>query len=113
MALKLRRDTDALRLTVVLAEGEPFYTTDTKQLWIGDGETLGGNHVASLVYQTTLGSIMNGLISASVHDIPNPSNVCVLTPSRQVMEVYSEIRANGDVYIESNVNLNNHILKIS
>lgn len=42
MALRLRRGTDAQRLTVTPSEGELVYATDTKRLWIGDGTTVGG-----------------------------------------------------------------------
>lgn len=48
MALRLRRGTDAQRLTLdgvalpVPAEGELIYTTDTKKLYVGDGATTGG-----------------------------------------------------------------------
>ena len=48
MALRLRRGTDAQRLTLdgvalpVPAEGEIIYTTDTKKLYVGDGSTTGG-----------------------------------------------------------------------
>jgi hypothetical protein len=42
MALKLRRGTNAGRTAITPAEGEPIYTTDTKQLYIGDGSTAGG-----------------------------------------------------------------------
>lgn len=48
MALRLRRGTDAQRLTLdgvsipVPAEGELIYTTDTKKLYVGDGATVGG-----------------------------------------------------------------------
>lgn len=46
MAIKVRRGTDADRLTVTLAEGEIAYTTDTKKFYVGDGTTVGGNEVA-------------------------------------------------------------------
>ena len=42
MALRLRRGTDAERLLITPFAGEPIFTTDTKQLFIGDGATLGG-----------------------------------------------------------------------
>jgi hypothetical protein len=42
MALKLRRGTDSGRTAITPAEGEPIFTTDTKQLYIGDGSTAGG-----------------------------------------------------------------------
>lgn len=42
MALRIRRGTDAERQTITFAEGELVYTTDTKELYIGDGTTPGG-----------------------------------------------------------------------
>lgn len=42
MALKFRRGTDSGRTAITPAEGEPIFTTDTKQLYIGDGTTAGG-----------------------------------------------------------------------
>ena len=42
MALKLRRGTNSGRTAITPAEGEPIFTTDTKQLFVGDGSTAGG-----------------------------------------------------------------------
>jgi len=42
MSLRLRRGTDAERTSVVFAEGEVVYTTDTKLVYVGDGVTQGG-----------------------------------------------------------------------
>tara|TARA_B110000503_G_scaffold120062_1_gene182405 strand:+ start:1704 stop:3443 length:1740 start_codon:yes stop_codon:yes gene_type:complete len=42
MALRLRRGTNLQRQTFVLDEGELIYVTDTKELYAGDGITLGG-----------------------------------------------------------------------
>jgi hypothetical protein len=42
MAFKIRRGTDAQRLLITPAQGELIYTTDTKQLYVGDGSTAGG-----------------------------------------------------------------------
>ena len=42
MALRLRRGTDAERLTITPLQGEMIYTTDTKKLYVGDGATQGG-----------------------------------------------------------------------
>jgi len=47
MPLRLRRGTDAERLSITPAVGEPIYTTDTKKLYIGDGTTTGGIEVTS------------------------------------------------------------------
>jgi|APSaa5957512622_1039677.scaffolds.fasta_scaffold00296_23 hypothetical protein len=45
MAFQIRRGTNAQRLTLTLAEGEPFWTTDTDSYFVGDGSTAGGNAV--------------------------------------------------------------------
>lgn len=45
MALQFRRGTDAERLTITPEAGEPIWTTDSKQLFIGDGTTVGGNQI--------------------------------------------------------------------
>jgi hypothetical protein len=47
MSLKLRRGTDAERAAVVFNAGELVYTTDTKQLWVGDASTPGGILISS------------------------------------------------------------------
>ena len=47
MSLRIRRGTNAERLQTTLDLGEIAYTTDTKQLYVGDGVTLGGNNILS------------------------------------------------------------------
>lgn len=63
-------------------------------------------------YEVTLGAVTQTTILQSVHGISVPRDITLLTPARRVMDVYCELRSNGDVYVESNVSLNNHILKI-
>jgi hypothetical protein len=43
--IQMRRDTNAARLTVTLASGEPFWCTDTLEMYVGDGVTPGGRKV--------------------------------------------------------------------
>ena len=45
MTLRLRRGTDAERLAITPEAGEPVWTTDMNQLWVGDGTTAGGQEV--------------------------------------------------------------------
>ena len=45
---RLRRGTNAERLTITPAEGELIYTTDTKKIFTGDGSTVGGNIVSGI-----------------------------------------------------------------
>ena len=49
MALRLRRGTDAQRLLITPQEGELIYTTDTNEIFVGDGVTAGGIRVTGLV----------------------------------------------------------------
>jgi len=48
MALRLRRGTNAERLTVTPQSGEIIYVTDSKKLYVGDGSTVGGNLVSGV-----------------------------------------------------------------
>jgi len=41
------RGLDANRSTITPKAGEPLYTTDAQQLFVGDGTTAGGNPVVS------------------------------------------------------------------
>jgi len=45
MSLRIRRGTETQRTGVTFDTGELVYTTDTKQLWVGDGVTAGGSPV--------------------------------------------------------------------
>jgi len=48
MSLRIRRGTDADRLSIVFEVAEILYTTDTKLVYVGDGVTSGGNLVGSI-----------------------------------------------------------------
>ena len=48
MALQVRRGTNAERQTITPQEGELLYTTDTKNIFVGDGSTAGGNPVLGI-----------------------------------------------------------------
>ena len=47
MSLQLRQGTNAERLTITPVSGEPIWTTDTHQLYVGDGSTVGGLLITS------------------------------------------------------------------
>lgn len=40
--IQIKRGTDSKRASIVLNNGEPFWATDTKSLYVGDGNTTGG-----------------------------------------------------------------------
>lgn len=74
MTLRLRRGTDLERQSVVFQEGELIYITDTKDLYAGDGSTVGGVKVSnagspsSLTQDLNLGGydiLGNGTITAT------------------------------------------------
>ena len=56
--ITFRRGTNAQRVGVVLANGEPAWTTDTKRLYIGDGTTSGGVFIGGA---DTIVDSLNGL----------------------------------------------------
>lgn len=75
MALRLRRGTDDERLSVVFAEGELVYTTDTKELYVGDGSTLGGLRVTGSVEDSPIALTRN--LSLSTHNINGTGNISI------------------------------------
>lgn len=60
MALRLRRGTDAERLTIIPLQGELIYTTDTKKLYVGDGAEIGG--------------VLVGPVDSAAFDLVNDEN---------------------------------------
>jgi hypothetical protein len=49
MPLRLRRGLDTERQNVIFAEAELVYITDEKEIWVGDGSTVGGLRVTGVV----------------------------------------------------------------
>ena len=78
MALRLRRGTNAERLTLdgvanpVPVEGELIYTTDTKKLFVGDGATTGGVAVDTGIVDASSISIgdLSDVSTTGLGDIP-------------------------------------------
>jgi hypothetical protein len=79
MALRLRRGLDIERHSVIFAEGEPLYTTDTKQIYIGDGATPGGLLVSGLLSLSDDETPrLGGSIDLNSHDIIGAGNVNIV-----------------------------------
>jgi hypothetical protein len=74
MALKLRRGTDSERTSIVFGEGEPVYVTDTRELYIGDGSTSGGNRVVSSLSAETTPSL-GGPLDLNGNNIVGTGNI--------------------------------------
>lgn len=62
MSIRLRRGTDVERQAIIFAEGEIIYTTDLKEVWVGDGTTYGGVPISRYSNIT------------DILDIPNPTD---------------------------------------
>jgi hypothetical protein len=82
-SLQIRRGTDAERQRTVFLLGEPVWTTDTKQLYIGDGGTAGGQPV---VVQTSIGADLT---------ITNSVTVGTGTTHIQAFDNYISLVRNG------------------
>ena len=74
MALRLRRGTDAERQTITPQEGELIYTTDTKELYVGDGTTQGGNLVSAELLDDTAPTL-GGNLNLNGNDIIGSGNI--------------------------------------
>lgn len=80
MALRIRRGTDAQRSGKVFETGEIVWTTDSQQLWVGDGLTQGGIPVIGpqiagfgLTYDT--GTKRLGVLGLTTDDVAEGSGI--------------------------------------
>jgi len=79
MALRLRRGSDAQRLTITPADGELVYETTNKRLFVGDGVTVGGNGVSAPV---TSVNTKVGAVALTSDDIPEGNNKFYYTDNK-------------------------------
>lgn len=105
MALKIRRGSDASRLTITPVEAELLYTTDTKKIFVGDGSTLGGTLVSgvnpgaglgNLAYYLSNGKEVEGSPDLSFSNVTN-----LLQISRGTLTVTNESTARPMVVLNS------------
>jgi len=78
MALQVRRGTNAERLGITPAEGELIYTIDTKQLYVGDGTTAGGNASIAGTIDSLLADAtpqLGGTLDLNNNDITGTGNI--------------------------------------
>ena len=94
MALRIRRGTDAERLTITPGAGELIYTTDTKALYVGDGTLQGGKLLAS-------GSSIISNIVLNGNDITGTGNVNITGN----IDVTGNIHATGNITADGNLTL--------
>jgi len=72
--LKLVRGTNAQRKLVILDQGEPAYTTDTKRVFVGTGTLSGGFVVGSKVHAPLLNYFSLSTIDGEIGDLVNVNN---------------------------------------
>lgn len=81
MALRIRRGTDAERQLILPEPGELIYTTDTKLVYVGDGNTQGGNPIsvgaALLEVVNDLSPELGGDLVLNGFDITGTGNISV------------------------------------
>lgn len=119
MAFKIRRGTNAERLTITPAQGELIFTTDTKRLFVGDGTTQGGVAVTDLTaYATTAyvdGQISNLIgpnilttldtlkeLSSAIDNDPNFFQTIRNEISDKINNDNLATLSNGDTYVTKN-----------
>jgi hypothetical protein len=92
MALQVRRGTNAERIAITPLEGELVFTTDTKQLYVGDGATAGG-----------ITSIANTIDSLLADNTPQLGGELDLNGNNIVGT--GNININGTITATGNINL--------
>ena len=75
MSFRLRRGTDSERQSVVFAEGELAYTTDSKELYVGDGTTLGGIKITGSVEVSPIALTRN--LDLNTFDITGAGDISI------------------------------------
>ena len=98
MALQVRRGTNAERLGITPLAGELIYVTDTKQLYVGDGTTVGGTTtiagtIDSLLADTT--PQLGGELDLNGNDITGTGNI----------NISGTITASGNIIANGNITL--------
>jgi hypothetical protein len=98
MALQVRRGTNAERLSITPLAGELIYVTDTKQLYVGDGTTVGGTTtivgtIDSLLADTT--PQLGGDLDLNNYNITGPGNI----------NITGNITATGTITATGSINL--------
>ena len=100
--LRVKRGTDAERIGVIFEVGEPIFTTDTKRLYVGDGQTSGGIAAGILTNMMTFRGDWNSGDNYAEHDVVfymGNSWLCT-TPTNSVSPqagvYWSEIAKKGD-----------------
>ena len=78
MTLQFRRGTYAELQTITLASGEPSWTEDTKEFYIGDGSTVGGQKIGFVVVTAPLTSNSTGIMGQQAYD-SNYHYICIST----------------------------------
>lgn len=73
MTLRLRRGTDLQRQSITFAEGELVYVTNTGELYVGDGSTVGGN----LIVGGGAGSSLTSNLNLSGFEINGTGNIAI------------------------------------
>lgn len=98
MALKIRRGTDAERLTITPESGELLYTTDTKKVYVGDGAQAGGNIVSGInnVVQDTTPSL-GGNLDLNGNNIIGTGNINITGTITATGNINLGDGAGGDV----------------
>lgn len=94
MALRLRRGTDAERLTITPLQGELIYTTDTKKLFVGDGTTEGGV-VITADLEDDLSPSLGGDLDLGGNDISGSGNIDI-TGTLTVAGLGADLDLNGN-----------------
>lgn len=77
MAIRLRRGLNADRTTIIPESGEPLWTTDSKNLYIGDGSTAGGNLVGGGGTVTSVGMTVPSAFSVTPSTITTSGTFAV------------------------------------
>jgi hypothetical protein len=105
--IQVRRGTDTQRQTKTFDSGELVYTTDTKQLYVGDGETSGGISVMASVF-SLINNILSGVTSftkAIIDSITIDGNQIKASSTNGTLLIDTREVGTGAIEIQSGSNI--------
>lgn len=125
MALQIRRGTDAERASITPLVGELVYTTDTKEVYVGDGVSQGGIPVSKYTDGDAKDAVADSLVNAThtgLEFVYNPISKLIegtVTINPGISEVADDtspslsggLNLNGnDIFGTGNVNVSGNVL---
>lgn len=98
MPLRIRRGTNAERLAITPLEGELIYTTDSRRIYVGDGNTAGGVDIVA-----STGGSLNGPLDLNTFGLTGVGTIDITGSIEVIGSISSSVElSNGKITFNGN-----------